>query len=726
MRARPRLVFDCGPSQHDATGGGFDRQAWGEAAEAERHTKMKTKLTAKMRECLSSVLFTREALNLVTASAKEDPEYAMALVTTDVKCYPLISFQLQANRSFAIQVLQQNGLALKYMPPFKGDLECCEIAVRQNGLALQYVDLDLRLRLDLCWLAVKQNGLALQYCSETFLEYQPLVVMALRQNGLALQFADYLIKSELEVVLFATSRDFAARKFASQDMNASRDMRKIVLCHALQWAILQGNRSAMEELSRLGGSWAYNGYKGVVHLAQNNNKEMLFRLNQLQPLDKRALRLAAEAAKFESRKELAILLTNMLKDIDAGRMEVETQPMVFVTAVSMSFDDDAFYQDHVRQMEEKLKSSREDSETSSAEERRNHSSKQLGECAHMGLIMSSRAKKATKSDVASSVMAKYNSTSKKMRKQSTVMMAMESSMVSSPSSSSSKRNMRHAETLEAFRSGYDRYEVLDAHAQWVTMKNRLARHGNPMLLGLLSKAGVKWDAIDEDGRTPAHHAAMEGNIDTLRKIIATGADVNIPDYIHQHMPVHIAAAQGFNDIVALLLEQAANPNSKDAFGQTPLMHAANEGHLSSVAMLLKAGVRTNETDNAGQTAAHLAAGNGHFVTLDLLMQHDAEAREKPMPAKVAAAAERTQPLDSIKDHDGQTILDVAQTAFPNGSVSQLAMLEVFQHRLATPKNQRRVQPLIAENAQGAASTAAVNGGGLGKSQSVPALGSRKK
>lgn len=51
-------------------------------------------------------------------------------------------------------------------------------------------------------------------------------------------------------------------------------------------------------------------------------------------------------------------------------------------------------------------------------------------------------------------------------------------------------------------------------------------------------------------------------------------------------PLHCAARMGHKELVNLLLEQKANPNSTTTAGHTPLHIAAREGHVQTVRILL--------------------------------------------------------------------------------------------------------------------------------------------
>ncbi|KAM0047351.1 putative transcription factor C2H2 family [Helianthus debilis subsp. tardiflorus] len=76
-------------------------------------------------------------------------------------------------------------------------------------------------------------------------------------------------------------------------------------------------------------------------------------------------------------------------------------------------------------------------------------------------------------------------------------------------------------------------------------------------------------------------------------------------------PLHFAAAKGHNDIVALLLDNGADVNSRNYCGQTALMQACRYGHWEVVQTLLLFRCNVMRADYlSGRTALHFAAVNG--------------------------------------------------------------------------------------------------------------------
>ena len=95
-------------------------------------------------------------------------------------------------------VIQQDGLALQYIPTQVWTDELVELAVQENGLALQYIPTQVR-RSELVELAVQENGHALQYVQGQHLT-EKVIELAVQENGHALQYvqAQHLTEKIIE------------------------------------------------------------------------------------------------------------------------------------------------------------------------------------------------------------------------------------------------------------------------------------------------------------------------------------------------------------------------------------------------------------------------------------------------------------------------------------------------------------------------------------------------
>ncbi|XP_052422418.1 BRCA1-associated RING domain protein 1 [Carassius gibelio] len=88
-------------------------------------------------------------------------------------------------------------------------------------------------------------------------------------------------------------------------------------------------------------------------------------------------------------------------------------------------------------------------------------------------------------------------------------------------------------------------------------------------------------------------------------------------------PLHLAAIKGDVEEVRKLLAQGADPNLKDNAGWTPLHEACNLGHLGVVEELLQQGALLNTPGYQNDSPLHDAVRNGQIATVKLLVERGA-------------------------------------------------------------------------------------------------------
>lgn len=82
----------------------------------------------------------------------------------------------------------------------------------------------------------------------------------------------------------------------------------------------------------------------------------------------------------------------------------------------------------------------------------------------------------------------------------------------------------------------------------------------------------------------------EGDLDGITELVESGTDVNFRDIDHR-TALHIAACQGYDDVVKLLLEKGAEVDLKDRWGSTPLADAIHYKNHNVIKMLEKHGAK---------------------------------------------------------------------------------------------------------------------------------------
>jgi len=102
--------------------------------------------------------------------------------------------------------------------------------------------------------------------------------------------------------------------------------------------------------------------------------------------------------------------------------------------------------------------------------------------------------------------------------------------------------------------------------------------------------------------SPLMLAAIKGQLELCRQLVARDADVNKPGWT----PLHYAASKGHAEVVRLLLEHFAYVDAASPNGSTPLMMAARYSTHDVVKVLLDAGADPTLKNALGLTALDFA------------------------------------------------------------------------------------------------------------------------
>jgi ankyrin repeat protein len=134
---------------------------------------------------------------------------------------------------------------------------------------------------------------------------------------------------------------------------------------------------------------------------------------------------------------------------------------------------------------------------------------------------------------------------------------------------------------------------------------------------LLAHPGLDLERTAVNGNTALMMAAFKRDGETTRALLDKGAKINQPGWT----ALHYAAAGGDDKIAQLLIERGAqiDPLSPRPTGAiTPLMMAAREGHDAMVRLLLARGAKPGLKNTEGFTAAQLARQAGHDKLAEVL------------------------------------------------------------------------------------------------------------
>lgn len=145
---------------------------------------------------------------------------------------------------------------------------------------------------------------------------------------------------------------------------------------------------------------------------------------------------------------------------------------------------------------------------------------------------------------------------------------------------------------------------------------------------LLDSPKTNVEVRNAKDESPLMLAALKGQQDLVKRLIARDADVNKPGWT----PLHYAATGGHVAIMKELLENYAFIDAQSPNGSTPLMMAAMYGSAAAVQLLLDEGADTAMKNQLGMTALDFAKRANRPDAVRLLSAA-AQANKRPSDGK---------------------------------------------------------------------------------------------
>ena len=120
-------------------------------------------------------------------------------------------------------------------------------------------------------------------------------------------------------------------------------------------------------------------------------------------------------------------------------------------------------------------------------------------------------------------------------------------------------------------------------------------------------------------------AAKANDVGKVRQLLSDGASPNQTDEDNTTTGMHIAAASGNLQIMAILFKAGANINAQNNVGDTPLDLAAQHDQFEAVKLLFEIKARVNDQDKNGMTALMFAAKTGDVEMIRYMLGAGANA-----------------------------------------------------------------------------------------------------
>ena len=160
--------------------------------------------------------------------------------------------------------------------------------------------------------------------------------------------------------------------------------------------------------------------------------------------------------------------------------------------------------------------------------------------------------------------------------------------------------------------------------------------------GLINTPSVNVNLPNSKGETPLMMAAIKGQVDLARALIARGADVNRQGWTPLHYAVSTPSEDGSDvKMLALLLDKHAYIDAASPNGTTPRMLAAQYGTRSAVQELIKQGADAKLKNQQGLTATDFAQRAERPEVVGWLAQAGGAAAAASTTGAAAAKAKPT-------------------------------------------------------------------------------------
>lgn len=145
---------------------------------------------------------------------------------------------------------------------------------------------------------------------------------------------------------------------------------------------------------------------------------------------------------------------------------------------------------------------------------------------------------------------------------------------------------------------------------------------SPALQALLARDPACANAVSVDGFSPLGFAAFFGQKESVRILLAAGADPNRHSENGLHVaPINSSASARQIEITRMLLDAGADPNAREMSEYTPLFSAAANGQIEMAELLIAHGADPNARAADGKTPIDFAREKNQPDMVAYLQKH---------------------------------------------------------------------------------------------------------
>ncbi|PWU15918.1 MAG: hypothetical protein C5B50_14510 [Verrucomicrobia bacterium] len=257
-------------------------------------------------------------------------------------------------------------------------------------------------------------------------------------------------------------------------------------------------------------------------------------------------------------------------------------------------------------------------------------------------------------------------------------------------------------------------ELSSADQEFFAPHIRALKRNNEKIVKLLLDAGAKPPKYPEGSPGAAWlTAAVQGNCESLQKLMAEGLDVNTKvrkDNGSQRTALMEAAENGQLEAVQLLIRAGARVDEQcgqsweDDQNRTALMHAIEAGDCQIVQALLNAGASASIEDGDGRTPLHYAAERGDVDLIRMLVKAgakvDASKKEGTPLGEAVAHVNAVKALLELGADPNPTTRDGFTPLFVAAQEGCVETVKTLLEAGARAPVKGRLSPLEAASAEG--------------------------
>jgi hypothetical protein len=105
---------------------------------------------------------------------------------------------------------------------------------------------------------------------------------------------------------------------------------------------------------------------------------------------------------------------------------------------------------------------------------------------------------------------------------------------------------------------------------------------------------------------PIHKAARQGRLHDVQAILSNNPSAKSLRDSRRATALHHASAEGFLEVIELLIDHKSDPNARDEYGETPLHWVVTCEKLNAIELLISRGANANTLSSSLESPLHTA------------------------------------------------------------------------------------------------------------------------